>query len=138
MIEVSLSEHPLDASACQEQVLSDEVGGVVVFVGTVRNRTSGREVTGLEFEAYGPMALREMEKIASRAVREWGLIHFVLHHRVGQLGIGEIPVVIAASAAHRDAAFQACRYAIDTLKETVPIWKKELFADGEVWVAAHP
>ena len=107
-------------------------------IGTVRNQTNGRAVTRLEFEAYEMMALREMEKIARDAGRQWPIHRLLIHHRTGTLGIGEIPVIIGVAATHRDAAFQACRYAIDTLKTTVPIWKKEIFADGEYWVAAHP
>ena len=84
------------------------------------------------------MAIREMEKIAHAAKDKWPLEKVTIAHRVGDLKIGDIPVIIGVAAAHRDAAFEACRFCIDTLKETVPIWKKEIFADGEVWVAAHP
>ena len=92
----------------------------------------------LEFEAYEPMALREMLKIAQQATVQSSVQKIALHHRTGILQIGEAAVVIAVSAPHRAAAFDACRYCIDTLKETVPIWKKEILEDGEVWVAAHP
>jgi len=84
------------------------------------------------------MALSEFNKIAQQAFEKWPAQKIAIHHRVGILQIGEIPVIIAVAAAHRDAAFEACRYIIDTLKQTVPIWKKEIFEDGEVWVAAHP
>ena len=84
------------------------------------------------------MALKEMEKIAQQAYSKWPVQKILVHHRTGVLQVGEIPVIIAVAAAHRDAAFDACRYIIDTLKQTVPIWKKEIFEDGEVWVAAHP
>lgn len=119
-------------------VVSPESGGIDVFIGTVRNATKGKTVTRLEFEAYETMALREMEKIAGQSFEKWPVQKILIHHRTGVLQIGEIPVIIAVSAAHRAAAFDACRYIIDTLKETVPIWKKEFFEDGEVWVAAHP
>jgi len=109
-----------------------------LFIGTVRNQTNGRVVTGLEFEAYDLMALREMEKIATDACAQWPVHRFLMHHRTGTLSVGEVPVIIGVAAAHRNAAFDACRYAIDTLKQTVPIWKKEIFEDGEYWVAAHP
>ena len=109
-----------------------------MFIGTVRNATKGKPVTRLEFEAYETMALREMEKIAIGALNKWPVQKILIHHRTGVLQIGEVPVIIAVAAAHRAAAFDACRYVIDTLKETVPIWKKEIFEDGEVWVAAHP
>lgn len=92
----------------------------------------------LEFEAYEKMAIAEMEKIARYAISNWSLQKLWIHHRTGSLSVGEIPVVIGAAAPHRDAAFDACRYVIDTLKQTVPIWKKEVFEDGEYWVAAHP
>lgn len=92
----------------------------------------------LEFEAYEAMALPEMRKIADDAMQKFPILRISMHHRTGVLDIGEIPVVIAVSSAHRAAAFAACQYCIDTLKQTVPIWKKEIFEDGEVWVAAHP
>ena len=138
MTEILLTVEPLDINACIQKVMTPEAGGIDVFVGTVRNATKGKTVVQLEFEAYETMAVKEMEKIATRAMQQWPLHHIVLHHRTGILQVGEVPVVIAVSAAHRDAAFTACRYIIDTLKQTVPIWKKEVFDDGEVWVAAHP
>ncbi|NET40307.1 MAG: molybdenum cofactor biosynthesis protein MoaE, partial [Cyanothece sp. SIO1E1] len=113
-------------------------GGTVVFVGTVRDQTKGKKVVRLEFEAYKPMAISEMRKIAEAAKEKWSAHKIAIHHRVGVLDIGEIAVIIAVATPHRKAAFEACEYAIDTLKETVPIWKKEIFEDGEVWVAAHP
>ena len=109
-----------------------------MFIGTVRNATKGKAVIRLEFEAYEAMALSELEKIASQAAEKCPVQKILIHHRVGVLAIGEVPVIIAVSAAHRAAAFDACRFIIDTLKQTVPIWKKEIFEDGEVWVAAHP
>jgi molybdopterin synthase catalytic subunit len=118
--------------------MSPESGGIDVFIGTVRNATKGKAVIRLEFEAYEPMALAEMEKIVKQAFEKWPVQKTLIHHRTGVLHIGEVPVIIAVSAAHRAAAFDACRYIIDTLKQTVPIWKKEVFEDGEVWVAAHP
>lgn len=118
--------------------MSPQSGGIDVFIGTVRDTTKGKKVIRLDFEAYEPMALKEMEKIATRASEKWPVQKLLIHHRVGTLAVGEIPVVIAVSCAHRDAAFEACRFVIDTLKQTVPIWKKEAFEDGEVWVAAHP
>lgn len=92
----------------------------------------------LEFEAYAPMAISEMRKIAEQVERQWSARHVAIHHRIGVLNIGEIAVLIAVATPHRAASFAACQYAIDTLKETVPIWKKEIFTDGEIWVAAHP
>ncbi|ARS35842.1 molybdenum cofactor biosynthesis protein MoaE [Pontibacter actiniarum] len=138
MIDIRLTEAPLRIAACIEWVMTPESGGIDVFVGTVRNATQGRQVQRLEFEAYAQMARNEMTKIAEQALEKWPLHKVLLHHRTGVLQVGEVPVVIAVSAAHRAAAFDACRYIIDTLKQTVPIWKKEVFEDGEAWVAAHP
>ena len=138
MTDIQLLSTPLSTQTCLGLVSDPSVGGIDIFVGTVRNRTKGKEVLRLEFEAYGSMAIREMQKIADSAREKWELIGIAIHHRTGILDVGEIPVIIAVSSAHRAAAFEACRYIIDTLKETVPIWKKEYFADGEVWVNAHP
>jgi len=138
MLDIQLLETALDPGICAEKVAHPGAGGSVVFIGTVRNQTKGRQVLRLEFEAYPPMALREMEKIAETARQRWNAWGVCIHHRTGVLEVGEIPVVIAVSTPHRQAAFEACQYCIDTLKETVPIWKKEIFEDGEVWVAAHP
>ncbi|MES2425836.1 MAG: molybdenum cofactor biosynthesis protein MoaE [Bacteroidota bacterium] len=136
--QIKLSVTTLNVQECIDWVMSPECGGVDVFIGTVRNATKGKPVVRLEFEAYDQMAISEMEKIAQQALAKWPIQRLLIHHRTGVLQIGEIPVVIAVAAAHRDAAFEACRYIIDTLKQTVPIWKKEIFEDGEVWVAAHP
>ena len=92
----------------------------------------------LEFEAYEPMAISEMRKIAEQILEKWPAKKVSFHHRIGNLEIGEVAVIIAVSCPHRRESFAACQYAIDTLKQTVPIWKKEIFEDGEVWVAAHP
>lgn len=136
--EIKISSETLNLQACIEWVMLPESGGIDVFIGTVRNATKGKAVLRLEFEAYERMALAEMEKIAAQALEKWPVQKLLIHHRTGVLAVGEVPVIIAVSAAHRDAAFEACRYVIDTLKQTVPIWKKEFFEDGEVWVAAHP
>ena len=138
MIDLKVTEEPLDIPACIDWVMSPQSGGIDVFIGTVRDATKGKPVVRLEFESYIPMALSEMSKLAGQAMAKWPLHKVLLHHRTGVLQIGEVPVVIAVSAAHRAAAFDACRFLIDTLKQTVPIWKKEIFEDGEVWVAAHP
>jgi molybdopterin synthase catalytic subunit len=118
--------------------MSPQSGGIDVFIGTVRNATKGKAVVRLEFETYKPMAIKELEKIAQQAFDKWPVQKLLIHHRTGVLQVGEVPVIIAVSCAHRDAAFEACRFVIDTLKQTVPIWKKEIFEDGEVWVAANP
>jgi molybdopterin synthase catalytic subunit len=138
MIDIQLLDTPLDVKACQEWVASARAGGINLFVGTVRNQTKGKKVIKLDFEAYAPMAISEMHKIAAQAQEKWQADKVLIHHRTGSLDIGAIAVIIAVATPHRKASFEACAYAIDTLKETVPIWKKEFFEDGEVWVAAHP
>ncbi len=137
-IDIQLLDTPLSVEDCTQLVKSPSAGGTVVFIGTVRNQTKGKEVLRLEFEAYKPMAIKEMKKIAEEIASRYQALAIAIHHRTGILEVGEIPVIIAVSTPHRKAAFAACQYAIDTLKETVPIWKKEIFSDGEVWVAAHP
>jgi molybdopterin synthase catalytic subunit len=136
--QIKISDQSLNIQSCIDWVMSAQSGGIDVFIGTVRDTTKGKQVVRLEFEAYEPMALKEMQKIAEQAFEKWPVQKLLIHHRTGVLKVGEVPVIIAVSCAHRDAAFEACRYVIDTLKQTVPIWKKEIFEDGEVWVAAHP
>jgi molybdopterin synthase catalytic subunit len=138
MVNIVLSAEPLNIQACADWVMSPESGGIDIFIGTVRNATKGKVVVRLEFEAYERMAISEMTKIAEEILAKWPVHKVLIHHRTGILPVGEIPVIIAVSAAHRAAAFDACRYAIDTLKQTVPIWKKEVFEDGEQWVTPNP
>ncbi len=138
MIDIQLLATPLDVQECIQRVEHPASGGTAVFIGTVRDNTKGKPVIRLEFEAYKPMAIAEMQKIAETVAQRWSALKVAIHHRTGCLNIGEIAVVIAVATPHRKAAFEACEYAIDTLKETVPIWKKEVFEDGDVWVAAHP
>jgi molybdopterin synthase catalytic subunit len=138
MLHIQLKDIPLSAQECIDLAAHPGSGGSTVFIGTVRDQTQGRKVLRLEFEAYAPMAVSEMRKIAAVAEERWQAHHVVIHHRVGSLEVGEIAVIIAVATPHRRAAFEACQFAIDTLKESVPIWKKEIFEDGEVWVAAHP
>jgi molybdopterin synthase catalytic subunit len=133
-----LSEQPLDVGAVVARVSGRGIGGIVTFLGAVRDRARGREIEHLEYEAYAGMAEREMEKIASEAARRWPGVRLAIAHRCGRLAIGELAVVIAAGAPHRAEAFEACRFAIDTLKQTVPIWKKEFATDGEYWVDERP
>jgi len=137
-VDIKILLEPLNIPACINWVMSPECGGINVFVGTVRNVTKQKKVIRLEFEAYESMAISEMNKIAADVFTKWPVQKILIHHRTGVLQVGEVPVVIAVAAGHRDTAFTACRYIIDTLKQTVPIWKKEVFEDGEVWVAAHP
>ncbi len=121
-----------------ETLSHPESGGICVFVGTVREFTKGEQVVSLEFEAYEQMALKEMQKIADTASEKWKLDRVLLQHAVGVKSVAEPVVVVGASSAHREACFAACRFLIDTLKEKVPIWKKEFFKNKSVWVSAHP
>ncbi len=138
MIDIQLKDTPIFPQDCIDFVADDGTGGSTVFIGTVRNHTKGKTVLRLEFESYAPMAISEMRKIAERAKERWSCTKISIHHRVGTLAIGEIAVIIAVATPHRKAAFEACEFCIDTLKETVPIWKREFFEDGDIWVAAHP
>jgi molybdopterin converting factor subunit 1 len=133
----TISERALDVGEVVARVVGPEAGGIVTFVGTVRDASRGRAIRHLEYEAYPGMAEREMEKIADAAAAQWPGARVAMAHRTGHLAIGEIAVVIVASAPHRAEAFAACRYAIDTLKQQVPIWKKEVTVDGEYWVEEH-
>jgi molybdopterin synthase catalytic subunit/molybdopterin converting factor small subunit len=128
-------EQPLSPDAIAAAVDDPGAGGIVIFSGVVRNETGGRLVKFLEYEAHAPMAEAKLREIGSALRAQWpGVRRVAMLHRVGRLEIGEASVLIAVSAAHRHEAFEACRYAIDTLKRTVPVWKKEHFEDGEVWV----
>jgi molybdopterin synthase catalytic subunit len=128
----------IDTSTVYAQLSDSHSGGICVFVGAVREFTAQQEVVGLEFETYEKMALKEMEKIADKAIDKWNLQKVVIKHAVGMKNVEEPVVIVGASSAHRSECFEACRFLIDTLKETVPIWKKELFKDKTVWVSAHP
>lgn len=128
----------IDTAEAIAFVQSEESGGIVTFIGSVRNQTQQKKVLKLVFECYEPMAILEMEKIAAQMHEKWQVKKVAMLHVTGEKFPGEIVVVIAVAAPHRGAAFEACQYAIDTLKETVPIWKQEFFEDGAVWVAAHP
>ena len=134
----TISAEALDAAEVSARVTGPDAGGVVSFIGNVRDQARGRTIQFLEYEAYPEMAEREMQKIADEAARRWSGTRVAIAHRMGHLEIGEAAVVIVAAAPHRAEAFEACRYAIDTLKLTVPIWKKEVATDGEYWVDEHP
>jgi molybdopterin synthase catalytic subunit len=134
----SVSDQPLDVGGVVQRVTGPDAGGIVTFVGAVRDHSRGREIRHLEYEAYPDMALREMDKICAAAAERWPGARVAIAHRYGHLAIGDLAVVVVAAAPHRAEAFEACRFAIDTLKETVPIWKKEVASDGEYWVDEHP
>jgi len=135
---IKISSEKLNLQECYDFVSDPACGGIAVFVGTVRNDTQNKEVTQLDFSTYKPMAIKEMEKIALIALKKFDIKKIAIHHAEGMLQIEDIPVIISVSSKHRKASFDACQFAIDTLKETVPIWKKEYFTDGDVWVNAHP
>ena len=130
---ISLIKEPIDSASLAAQVKQGEDGAVVVFDGIVRNNTRGRRTLFLVYEAYEEMALRQMQALAEEAVAVHGVRQVAMVHRLGRLEVGETSVLIAVSSAHRAQAFEACRWLIDTLKKTVPIWKKEHFEDGAVW-----
>jgi molybdopterin synthase catalytic subunit len=131
---IEIVDHPIDVAQVLASVSHPAAGGIALFVGTTRNHAHGKEVLYLEYEAYVPMALALLRQIAEDACARWGLHAISIVHRRTRVDIGEASVVVAVSSSHRKEAFEACRYAIDTLKKTVPIWKKEFFADGAVWV----
>jgi MoaE-MoaD fusion protein len=130
-----VTEEVLSADAIVRMVTVPEAGGVVVFLGVVRNETAGRRVVALEYEAHAPMAEAKLKEIGEAVYARWpGVRHVVILHRIGRLMVGEASVAIGVSAAHRQDAFEGCQYAIDTVKRIVPIWKRELFEDGSAWV----
>lgn len=135
---IQITDLPIEPEAVIKLVKTDDSGAINLFIGTVRNSTQNREVVKLEFEAYESMAVKELHKIAHQVKARWPVKAIAIHHRIGELAIGDIPVIIAVSTPHRTQGFEACQFAIDTLKLSVPIWKKEIFADGEEWVSAHP
>jgi molybdopterin synthase catalytic subunit len=131
---VHLTSEPIDVAAFFRDVRPSD-GGVCLFVGVVRNESGGRETTGIDYEAYGPMAEREIDAILREVSERWPAARLTVRHRVGSLRVGEASVAVLATAPHRGDAFAACREAIDRIKVSVPIWKKEKYADGgSEWV----
>ena len=119
----------------REAVAAPDAGAVVLFLGTVRNNTDGRPVTCLEYEAYPPMAEKKMAEIAEEIAQKWGIHRIAMIHRTGKLDIGQVSVAVAVASPHRKDGFAACEYAMNRLKQIVPIWKREVWADGEAeWV----
>ncbi len=135
MIEITRSV--IDLGKVVESVVTPESGGINVFLGTTRNHSKEKRVRMLEYEAYEPMAVRTMEKLAEIAKERWHAHRVSIVHRVGKVPIGEASVAIAVSSAHREEAFKACKFVIDELKRVVPIWKREHFADGTVEWSQH-
>jgi molybdopterin synthase catalytic subunit len=131
---VLLVREPIPTRTIISQLAQPADGAVVSFEGLVRNHAHGKEVLYLEYQAYESMALSQMEAIGKKALETWPVRSLAIIHRLGRLQIGECSVLIVVTAAHRKAAFEACQYAIDTLKLEVPIWKKEFYSDGAVWI----
>ena len=138
MIEVKISADELDIVSCLAISKDLESGGIASFIGSVRNHSKGKAVVRLDFECYEAMAIKEMRKIAEAAISKYAVRNIVIQHRVGTLYPCEVAVIIVVNDGHRDSVFDACRFIIDSLKQAVPIWKKEIFENGEEWVSAHP
>jgi molybdopterin synthase catalytic subunit len=135
---IEITDKPIDIQKIIQTAASGQAGAINTFIGTVRDNTKGKKVLRLEYEAYEPMAISEIKKIKVAAIERWNLTGFAVSHRVGTLLPGDTAVVVAISTPHRKDSFEACQYIIDTLKETVPIWKREFFENGDQWVSAHP
>jgi molybdopterin synthase catalytic subunit len=135
---VRLQLEPIDAEAAMDALRHGADGAMCTFDGKVRNNTRGRQTLHLDYEAYEEMALREMGKLRTEAIARFGVREVAILHRLGRLVVGETSVLIVVASAHRGAAFEACRWVIDTLKKQVPIWKKEQFVDGAVWADGEP
>lgn len=134
---VEITDSPIDAAAVTERVRSPRAGALCLFLGTVRELTGERRTASLDYEAYPVMARRKLEDLEGEARGRWPVVELAVVHRVGHLALGDVAVAVAVSCPHRDAAFEACRWLMDTIKQVVPIWKKEVWADGtEEWV--HP
>lgn len=134
---IRLTDQPVDVAAALESVRSPAAGAVVLFLGTVREHTDGRQTTGLQYESYAAMAEKKLAELEEDAVGRWSLQRCAIVHRLGRLAVGEISVAVAVSAAHRQPAFDAGRWLIDRIKEVVPIWKEETYSDGSSqWI--HP
>ena len=135
---VEITDEVIAAEEIVAEIKAGEDGAVCVFDGIVRNNSRGRKTLYLDYESYREMALEKMRGLADEAVERFGVREVALVHRLGRLGVGETSVLIVVASAHRGAAFEACRWLIDTLKKTVPIWKKEQFVDGAIWADGEP
>ena len=130
----AITTDPLDPQALIRALDTTGIGAVSVFLGLVRDNNKGRRVLHLEYEAYEPLAVRGLDLIVTEAREKWPAVRLAIHHRIGRMEIGEASVAIAVSAPHRQDALAACKDAIDRLKETVPLWKKEVYEGGEEWI----
>ncbi|TAL30369.1 MAG: molybdenum cofactor biosynthesis protein MoaE [Spirochaetes bacterium] len=138
MKKILIQENPLDTAALIRTVGTKEDGAVLSFIGTARRGSMGKSVLYLHYEAYETMAMKELGRIADEACSRWPLSDCVIVHRTGEVGLGEPSVFIGVSTPHRAEGFQALQFIIDTIKKTVPIWKKEFFEDGSMWVSERP
>jgi molybdopterin synthase catalytic subunit len=132
-----VTNQTLDLNELVAHVTDPEAGAVATFIGTTRNHNEGRQVIALDYEAYPEMAEKELARIGADARQKWPICRMAIVHRLGPVQIGDASVIIAVSSAHRDAAFAACRFAIEEIKKTVPIWKKEVYEGGEVWIGTQ-
>ena len=134
---IQITHDPLDPEAITAGIRRDANGATVTFLGTTRSATGDRKVLHLEYEAYRPMADKQLAEVAEEVRERWSIEDVALAHRLGRLEIGDISLVVAVASPHRKAAFEACQYAVDRIKQIVPIWKKEFFEGGEVWVGSQ-
>lgn len=132
-----VTKDPIDLNELVRYVTDPEAGAIATFIGTTRNNNEGRKVIALDYEAYPEMAEKELARIGYDALKQWPICRMAVVHRLGPVQIGDASVIIAVSSAHRDAAFAASRFAIEEIKKTVPIWKKEVFEGGEVWIGTQ-
>jgi len=132
-----VTDKPINLQELVDCVTDPEAGAIATFIGTTRNNNEGRKVIALDYEAYPDMAEKELTRLGEEARRKWQICRMAIVHRVGPVQITEPSVMIAVSAAHREAAFAACRFAIEEIKKTVPIWKKEVYEGGEIWIGTQ-
>lgn len=131
---INITKEPLDPQSIAASVHNSSNGAIVTFIGTTRDTNVGRDVLYLEYEAYSPMAENKLAEIAGEVLEKYGVSDASIVHRIGRLEVGEASLVVAIASPHRNDAFAACRYCVDRIKEMVPIWKKEVFRGGEVWI----
>jgi molybdopterin synthase catalytic subunit len=132
-----LTDKPIELNELLAHVADPAAGALATFIGTTRDNNEGRSIISLDYEAYPGMAEQEMAKLGDEVAEKWEITRAAIVHRIGNVPIGEASVIIAVSAPHRDDAFKACRYAIDELKKRVPIWKKEIYRGGEIWIGTQ-
>ena len=134
MKKITIQKEPIDIALVMNEAGSDSDGAVVSFIGRARNNSNGKPVLYLEYEAYGEMARKQLQKVIDDAAARWALGSCMLVHRIGRVNVGEASIIIAASSPHRNEAFQAVQFIIDTIKKQIPIWKKEFYPDGSSWI----